>query len=266
MTSNEILKADVLDILFENRNKLYGAYALRRAYDKRLGMALGLAMGSILLLFLLFPNSASTLGKNLPEPDGVKLTNIEEKPMVPPPQPPKAPKPPMERQQQYTSQIQLVRDDVKPDVPDINALTESRISVVTAAGDPASSIAHPAVSATVSTPASPTASEPPSNIETLERQPEFPGGIDALRAFLSRNLVTPSEMESGERKTVYVHFTVGEDGTVTRFEIVQSAGAIYDQEVLRVLKKMPRWRPAIQNWHPVTASFTQPVTFQAAEE
>src|SRR6185503_15681348 len=52
MTNKEILQADMLDILFEHRNKLYGAYALRKTYTHRLSLALGVAL-SLVLLFVL---------------------------------------------------------------------------------------------------------------------------------------------------------------------------------------------------------------------
>jgi protein TonB len=100
----------------------------------------------------------------------------------------------------------------------------------------------------------------------VERLPEFPGGVNAWSAFLGRHLRVPDDLEAGERRTVQVKFWVGEDGSVTRFEVVQSAGAVFDNEVIRVLKKMPKWKPAIQNGQPVAVTFTQPVTFQAVEE
>ncbi len=53
MTSNEILKADMLDILFDNRNKQYGAYTLRKNYNSRLSMALGISLTTILFVFFL---------------------------------------------------------------------------------------------------------------------------------------------------------------------------------------------------------------------
>jgi len=52
---------------------------------------------------------------------------------------------------------------------------------------------------------------------------------------------------------------------VTNFEVIQSAGGMYDNEVIRVLKKMPKWKPAIQNNQPVARYFTQPVTFMGLE-
>ena len=54
MTNKEILQADLLDILFEHRNKLYGAYALRKTYSSRLGIALGVALSTVLLFILMF--------------------------------------------------------------------------------------------------------------------------------------------------------------------------------------------------------------------
>ena len=53
MTNKEILQADLLDILFEHRNKLYGAYALRKTYSHRLGLALGVALSTVLLFILM---------------------------------------------------------------------------------------------------------------------------------------------------------------------------------------------------------------------
>ena len=109
-----------------------------------------------------------------------------------------------------------------------------------------------------------TAEEKP--FEPVERVPEFPGGMKAWTNFLSNNLETPSQLESGEKKTVMIRFKVATDGSVTGFEVVLSAGSVYDNEVIRVLKKMPKWKPAIQNGHIVATSFTQPVTFVGVEQ
>jgi protein TonB len=63
-----------------------------------------------------------------------------------------------------------------------------------------------------------------------------------------------------------VKFAVGVDGSITHFEIIQSGGTDFDNEVIRVLKKMPKWKPAVQNGRNVAVMFTQPVTFMAFEE
>ena len=96
--------------------------------------------------------------------------------------------------------------------------------------------------------------------------PSFPGGLEALTLFFSRNLSSPTDLEPGEKKVVLVRFVVGADGSITKAEIIQSGGDDYDREVLRAFKRMPRWNPAIQNGNKIAVSFTQPVTFVGVEQ
>lgn len=95
---------------------------------------------------------------------------------------------------------------------------------------------------------------------------QFPGGKDAFAKFLTRNLVTPGDLEAGEKKIVLVRFKVDVDGTISKTEIMQSDGDSYAHEVLRVLSKMPIWIPAMQNGNKVATWFTQAVTFIGIEQ
>ena len=63
-----------------------------------------------------------------------------------------------------------------------------------------------------------------------------------------------------------VKFVVNNNGEVTDAVIIKSAGNIFDREVLRVIARMPKWKPGKQNGKPVAVYFTQPVTFTASEE
>ncbi len=112
----------------------------------------------------------------------------------------------------------------------------------------------------------PVKKEVEATVAPIQREPEFPGGADAWINFLRRNLVPPAQLEPGDKKIVSIRFFVSADGTVTDFEVMQSAGKVFDNEVIRVLKKMPKWKPAIQNGQPVARAFTQPVTFIGVEE
>lgn len=274
MTSNEILKADVLDILFENRNKQYGAYALRKYYNNRLGIALAISLTTVVLVALLIGQS-SLNGKGLEtdiEECPVLITPVE---LIHPPMEPEAATPPPAAKvkpiasQAYLSRIEIVADvDPGDMVPDRTDLVDRQIASFTQEGG------VPTVNHTIEQPpveqgpglAGSTPAESEEGFKAVERLPEFPGGVSAWSAFLSRYLRVPDELPAGERRTVQVRFWVGEDGSVTRFEVAQSAGTAFDNEVIRVLKKMPKWKPAIQNGHPVAVTFTQPVTFQAVEE
>lgn len=265
MTSNELLHADLLDILFDNRNKQYGAYLLRRQYGRRLQLALGSALSLILLLFFLFrPGAASqpaAADNHTVVVQSVQIPEAKIKPLDPPKPPHRAAAPNTAPQANFTQNIKLVDHNVTA-IPDQTHLQQSLISNTNTAGtgDPYLVPTPPSVG-TNSTPPTP---EPPKEA-LVQREPEFPGGLKAWQDFLSRNLSVPSELQAGERKTVIIRFQVSAEGQVTGFEVVQSGGTSYDAEVIRVLRKMPRWRPAIVNSQPAARSFTQPVSFVGEE-
>jgi protein TonB len=90
--------------------------------------------------------------------------------------------------------------------------------------------------------------------------------MQAWISFLQTHLQAPQDLEPGEKRTVQVRFHVAEDGSITNFHVLQSAGSAFDNEVIRVLKKMPKWTPAVKAGLPVSVGFTQPVTFVGQEE
>ncbi|RYG15008.1 MAG: energy transducer TonB, partial [Chitinophagaceae bacterium] len=92
---------------------------------------------------------------------------------------------------------------------------------------------------------------------------EFPGGINLARQFLANNIRYPVEaVENGVNGTVQVKFTVELDGAISNIEIVKKLGYGCDEEVIRVLKRMPKWTPAKLNGQNVKSYFTMPVSFR----
>jgi periplasmic protein TonB len=265
MQAWEILKADVLDILFDNRNKQYGAYTLRRHYPSRLKMALGLTLSSSLFMGLLFRNEGISTIYTEQEKPVVRV--IEIAPFAPLPKPPEAPPPPRKAQSSYSDQMKMVANpDEKRMMKTIEDISMSTIGANNVEGPADASLpnmpAQVQSNETVTSPAKPAMPA----FEVMEQQPEFPGGTQAWANYLNRNLQTPADMEPGEKKTVLIKFIVDADRSVTGFTVVRSGGYAFDNEVIRVLRKMPKWKPAIQNGHAVTVSFTQPVTFVGLEE
>jgi periplasmic protein TonB len=264
MTSNEILKADMLDILFDNRNKQYGAYALRKTYNNRLGTALAISLSTMMFLSFLIPkNKSSTIidgDRGQIELRTIQIPNETKKIILPPV---KRTVQPVFRQKQFTSLVIVNKKTVDPP-PDIRDLTTSIISNKTVDGQTPDNVVQ-AISQSV-----PVATEKQEKTVTKEmpvsKEPEFPGGQQAWLNFLQKYLIAPEELEAGEKKMVAIRFSVSEDGVVNNFQIIQSAGTSYDNEVIRVLKKMPKWKPAIQNGQPVARAFTQPVTFMGVEQ
>lgn len=95
--------------------------------------------------------------------------------------------------------------------------------------------------------------------------PSFPGGKSVLLGFLNRNLRASLPLEGAERKYALVQFTVSADGSVDGLQIKHSAGPLFDNELLRILKRMPNWKPATQNGKPVEKIVSQPITFLRKE-
>ena len=268
MTSHEILKADVLDILFDNRNKMYGAYELRKNYNNRMGIALGLTLSVVFcaLFFLNSPPEKSRIVEHHPERKTVTTIDIPKTPAKPEmPQKPMASTP--VKQKNFVDRFKLVPDDVKTDVPTQTELITSVISNKDVEGPALTDQVQPAVAGNSGTETG-TKPEPKPDLSPtrITKAAEFPGGQSAWMAFLSKHLRTPDELNAGEKRTVLVRFTVSAEGSISNFEIIRSGGDAFDNEVIRVLKKMPKWKPAFQNSHNVSVIFTQPVTFMAFEE
>ncbi len=95
--------------------------------------------------------------------------------------------------------------------------------------------------------------------------PSYPGGMEALRKFLQRNLNNPEEMEEGESVSVKVTFVVGYEGKLKGFKITEDGGEVFNKEVIRVLKKMPDWIPGKANGENVSVYYTIPVKFTGAD-
>jgi TonB family protein len=95
-----------------------------------------------------------------------------------------------------------------------------------------------------------------------EEQPQFPGGQKALIDFICKNIKYPSAAKNmGIQGTVYVQFTVERNGEVTNRKVVRSISPELDREALRMLYKMPKWKPGKKNGFPVRTEMTQPVRF-----
>jgi protein TonB len=98
-------------------------------------------------------------------------------------------------------------------------------------------------------------------LKPVLRQPGFPGGVEVMTRFLNRNLKPVAKLNSGEKKLAVVQFQVTADGTINDMQIKQSAGDPFDTELLRILQRMPKWKPAVSNGKPVEAIITQRITF-----
>lgn len=262
-----ILQADPLDLLFENRNKKYGAYPLRKYYPQRLMISMGIIMSLVVLISFtyLYPVSASSImQKNPPVPDIlIQDVNLKQeiKPLIPPARP-VAPKTPAILP--YTKPVIVADRDVQEPMPTIEKIETSAIGLKTIAGPPDNG--EPPVNGNTmgATGAHNTESVENKNevLDIAEIMPEFPGGTEALKRFLIRNLRMPeNNLEEGAQVKVIARFVVGADGRVRDIEITLPADAEFNAEVKRVIAKMPDWKPGSQNHRNVAVYFNLPVNF-----
>ncbi|RZL51236.1 MAG: energy transducer TonB [Pedobacter sp.] len=121
----------------------------------------------------------------------------------------------------------------------------------------------------VKAPSAPVIASPAPNYDNtgqpnaVDIMPEFPGGMTALRNYIANNLQYPDEAsEEGIEGTVYAKFVITKDGSIANIEIERKLGYGCDQEVIRILKKMPKWSPGKLDGKAVNYQYRMPVSFK----
>ena len=272
MRSENILSADFLDLIFENRNKNYGAYMLRKHYNSRLGKALLFTFLGIAILLLVTTLLKGDKEKEFLIADSgyIKLLPvvIADKPKIPkaPPQPKQAAK--KMNTEQWLSTVVITHEEANVSMLSKN-LDSAFIGSTTQTGLTAGAqfVARREEEG-IGEGKSPEAvivvdKETPRL--TADIMPAFPGGMEALRKYLQRNLENPEELEPGTVISVKIRFIVGYDGKLKGFQTIEDGEESFNNEVLRVLKKMPEWIPGKSNGEKVSVYYTIPVKFTAAE-
>ena len=269
MEANEILKSDILDILFDGKNKEYGAYDLRRTYNKRITLALILTF-SLIVLFVV----VSAIANNMTSTEApIDMTTNEtvlqqiqpdEPPPPPPPPPPAAPPPPPAATVQYTPPVIVKDEDVIKPPPEIKEIEEAKIDVKTVAGvKDIGIVAPPSVEVGTQMLAAPVEKkEDPDKVFTkVEIEAMFPGGNQKWAQYVSRAITNEiDEFGDGDYGTCIVKFIVDKTGKVSEVEATTMKGTKLAQIAVNAIRRGPNWVPAEQNGRKVNAYRLQPVT------
>jgi len=266
MNSNKILSSDVLDILFEKRNKAYGAYMLRKFYPNRVKTSLGimLLLAAIFSGFTFLPEKKITPLVLLPDSDSIIVKTYEERILKEQPQPRAHSQLPVPTQK-WLSRIEVVDSADKAD--DFHDLSNIAIGNTTMI-DPPPGDGPGIIEVTgpgEAIPEAPAEKEVDLNVpvEHPDVQASFPGGDQELLKFLERNLRSPEDIDEGNAVQVKIKFVVGYDGNLQSFDVEKDGGKVFNEEVIRVLKKMPRWVPGKKNGRSVPVYHVLPVKFSA---
>ncbi|HAO03760.1 MAG: TonB family protein [Chitinophagaceae bacterium] len=278
MDVNKILNADILDILFDGKNKEYGAYQLRKNYPKTMTRALLITAALILLVFL-----GSLLANKVAKKSNAEIDVLETQmadikkdeplpPPPPPPPPPPTPPPPPEINQVKFVPPKVVKDEeVKPDEKIEEVKEDQAISTKTVESDNKSQVVQaPVEDKGTNVVEAPKVDEDENKIfNKVEVEASYPGGQAKWIQFLKSKLNANEPVDNGAPPGVYqviVRFIVSKDGTISDVKAETSHGYGMEEEAVRVIKNGPKWTPALQNGRNVNAYRRQPITFQVNEE
>lgn len=274
MESNKILGADFLDIIFDGRNKAYGAYQLRRNYAKTLTKALLMTAALLLLVFLgsLLANAVKNDNKDNKinvldtEMAEVKKEEAAPPPPPPPPPPPTPPPPPEIKQVQFVPPKVVDDKEVKPDEKIEEIDKDAAISDKTVESDNTKQIVQaPVEDRGTQVVEVPKVEEDENKVfNKVEVEAAFPGGNSAWTRYLERNLNANTPVDNSAPPGTYqviVRFIVSKDGSISDVQAETKHGYGMEEEAIRAIKKGPKWTPALQNGRNVNAYRRQPITF-----
>ena len=261
----DIYKQKWIDMVFEGRNKSYGAYELRKKNPRTtlIALIIGASVFASLLALPLI-NWGDGKDDETEKVTMVDMANIapppeEVKPLVPPPPPPppapkidevKFVKPKVVKKEEVVEEIKTIEElkDKNVGAKDIKGQEDGKIVIDEPSGE------GPADSKIV---------EDNTIYNAVEVKPDFPGGINKFYEFVSKNYKTPEE--DGLKGKVIVTFVVEKDGTLTDIKVVRDLGFGTGKEAIRVLKKSPKWKPGIQNGRAVRVLYSLPISIQSAD-
>ena len=261
------------DIIFEGKNKDYGAYEMRQSSSKRHIIAFSLII--VLVIFVSFlPSLIQTVSSSRKVTENISESTVlvdlqkeleeqvQEKDIIreetaPPP-------PPLKSTIQFTAPeivdaSEITEDDAMKTQDEL-AESKVQISVATVEGtddehgiDIADLEQHKVIAEDVENKV----------FDVVEQQPQFPGGMSELMKFLSDNIVYPQiALESGLQGRVIVQFVVNKNGEIVNIQVVKGVDPFLDKEAVRVINTMPKWIPGKQNGQAVNVKFTLPVNFK----
>ena len=274
MAKLDLISLEWTDLVFEGRNKEYGAYQLRKGTSKRnIWSIIIVALAAVLLYLGLTLHRMAAANRTVENTQAIELTNLESKK--------KEAK--VEKKEQIKVEpekiVEKVKSSVKFTAPVIKKdnlvkdedeikldeveKSNKAIGALTVEGNDEVGGEVLKIKEEIAAPAPPRPAEENKIHEIVEQMPSFPGGMSALMSWLSQNIKYPViAAENGVKGRVIVQFVVEKDGSITDVQVVKSVDPSLDKEAARVIKSMPHWIAGRQNGSPVRVRYTVPVTFK----
>ena len=275
MSKIDLIDSKWVDLVFENKNKEYGAYKLRKDTGKRNVKALVIVLVSIAAIWIGVMTKVaienSMKSKVAIETD-VELSKLAQKKEA------KVERKEPVKVEQEQKVVEKVKSSVKFTAPEIKkdedvkpedelksqddlAKTNTAIGSFDVKGNDEAAGEVLKAKEVIAEEAPKVEEEKIPDV--VEQMPSFPGGPQALFEYLSKHIKYPVVAEeNGVQGRVIVTFVVERDGSVTDVRVAKSVDASLDREAVRVISGMPRWIPGKQNGSTVRVYYTVPVTFR----
>jgi protein TonB len=244
------------DIVFEHRNKEYGAYRLRKKYNRNviIGLIIGVfIIATAIITPYLNAKAAENKSKRAERQVEIKMENLDQpnETVAPPPPPPP---PPQDVVQQARYVPPVVVDSVKPE-ENVQLMTadQAQVEVQNAEVVEDVQVVAEEVQEDVD------AAEP---FVVVEEMPMFPGGEAALLAYIAEHTQYPEvAKENNIQGKVIVRFCVTSKGGVDKVSILKGVDAELDKEAIRVVQTLPAFKPGKQGGKPVPVWYMVPINF-----
>ena len=256
MTKEKVIAPPIDEIVFERRNKLYGAYDLRRLYNKNVTRSLLIAI-AILIAGVAYPLISSYYAKAragyVEKTASAEFLNMEKPKEEAPPPPPPPPPAALEQKVRFVAPVVTTEEVVEtPDIFNQDDLNKKPIEAVAIEEATTAEVKEEVIEVETAKPI----------FTIVEEMPSFPGGDEPRVKFLHDNIVYPQmAKENNIQGTVYVSFVVDSKGKVTDVKLLRGIGGGCDEEAIRVVKLMPPWNPGKQNGKSVRVQFNMPIRF-----
>jgi protein TonB len=261
-----VTNLDITDIVFEKKNKAYGAYVLRKLYSRFLSTAVICACGFFLLvisspLIITYIKEKTAKKEDLSynatqtfDINTFKKTEDEAKDKV------------IEKQE---TAVKTTVEFVAPVMKEVYQAPKdenAELGKTTQKADPNAINLDELSLPTDATGNSGPVVEKEEKQEVfryVEEMPTFPGGMDQVPSFFAANIKYPEiARRAGVEGRVFVQFVVSKDGSITQVQVAKGIGAGCDEEAIRVVKMMPKWTPGKQNGRPVLVQVVVPIQFK----
>lgn len=275
MSKIDLISSDWVDLVFEGRNKAYGAYRLRKSTTKRniLAMVAVVLLLIVAFIILTVKNFVDEQRAKVAMTQVAELTNYDQpkkKAEVKQKTVEVEPERVVERIKssiKFTAPVIKKDEEVKPDeelkTQDELMSTKTAIGTFDVKGNDDANGEILKAKEVIAEPEPPKHEEENKVFDIVEQQPLFPGGPTALMKYLSENTKYPVvAQENGVQGRVTVQFVVEKDGSISDVHVLRGVDPSLDKEAVRVVKSMPRWTPGKQNGITVRVNYRVPVLFR----